>query len=166
MTCLYVHDEVITVPQIWRYGVFFGGNDISDTTREKEQAENLAELQALRDQFRKEHGLVEAEPEEEGDEEEEEESGDEEEEEESGDEEEGDEEGDLKPEIEYIEELGDPKYYTVSGTVVRVEYENGSSFILNYNSYDVKAVYNGETIEIDALGFVRIDSGKGEVKNG
>jgi len=49
------------------------------------------------------------------------------------------------------------KYLTTEGTVVRVEYEGGTSFILNYNSFAVKAVYNGTVYEIDSLGFVRID---------
>ncbi len=121
---------------------------------EKEQAENLAELQAKREQFRKEHGLVEEEaPEEDGEEDEEAPEEDGEEEEEAP---EDGEENVVGNEPEVIEGLGDPKYYTVSGTVVRVEYEGGASFILNYNSYDVKAIYNGETITIDALGFVRI----------
>ncbi len=49
------------------------------------------------------------------------------------------------------------RYETVSGSVVRVEYENGTSFIINYNSYDVTVEYGGETYEVEALNFVRID---------
>ena len=49
------------------------------------------------------------------------------------------------------------KYLTTEGTVVRVEYEGGTSFILNYNSFAVTAVYTGTVYEIDSLGFVRID---------
>lgn len=49
------------------------------------------------------------------------------------------------------------KYLTAEGTVVLVEYENGTSFILNYNSFDIEAEYNGETLEIGALDFVRVD---------
>ncbi len=49
------------------------------------------------------------------------------------------------------------KYETVSGSVVRVEYENGTSFIINYNSYDVTVTYGGETYEVEALNFVRVD---------
>ena len=52
--------------------------------------------------------------------------------------------------------LDEAKYRTESGTVVRVEYEGGISFILNYNSFDVVAKYNGQNIEIGALDFVRV----------
>jgi hypothetical protein len=48
------------------------------------------------------------------------------------------------------------KYTTTSGTVVRVEYEGGVNFLLNYNSFDITVKYNGQTYEIEALGFVRI----------
>lgn len=49
------------------------------------------------------------------------------------------------------------KYKTVSGSVVRVEYEGGVNFILNYNSYAITVEYDGQEYEIAALGFVRID---------
>lgn len=49
------------------------------------------------------------------------------------------------------------KYETVRGSVVRVEYENGTSFIINYNSYDITVEYGGETHEVEALNFIRID---------
>ena len=49
------------------------------------------------------------------------------------------------------------KYKTESGTVVRVEYEGGVNFILNYNSFDVTVEYDGVTYDIDSLNFVRID---------
>lgn len=49
------------------------------------------------------------------------------------------------------------RYETESGTVVRVEYETGVSFIINYNSYDVTVQYGGETYTVEALNFVRID---------
>ena len=48
------------------------------------------------------------------------------------------------------------KYTTTSGSVVRVEYEGGVNFLLNYNSFDITVEYNGQTYEIEALGFVRI----------
>ncbi len=38
--------------------------------------------------------------------------------------------------------------------IVRVEYENGEGFILNYNSYDITVVYDGNTYNIDSLGYV------------
>lgn len=49
------------------------------------------------------------------------------------------------------------KYETVRGSVVRVEYENGTSFIINYNSYDVTVEYGGETYEVEALNFIRMN---------
>lgn len=49
------------------------------------------------------------------------------------------------------------KYKTTIGSVVRVEYEGGVSFILNYNSYAITIEYNGQTYEIGALNFVRIN---------
>ena len=48
------------------------------------------------------------------------------------------------------------KYTTTSGSVVRVEYEGGVNFLLNYNSFDITVEYNGQTYELEALGFVRI----------
>lgn len=118
---------------------------------EKAESDRLADLKAKREALRKQLGLVDDEP-----------ADDDaaaDDDEEILDEEETDEgeESDVPvKEVEEIEGLGDPKYYTVSGTVVKVEYENGAAFILNYNSYDVKAIYNGETITIEGLSFVRI----------
>jgi hypothetical protein len=38
--------------------------------------------------------------------------------------------------------------------VVRVQYDNGEGFFLNYNSdYSVKIVYNGVSYEVPALGY-------------
>lgn len=37
--------------------------------------------------------------------------------------------------------------------VVRVEYENGEGFILNYNSFEIQVEYNGELYTVDALGY-------------
>jgi len=60
--------------------------------------------------------------------------------------------------VEEEEEIVVPeKYTTVSGSVVRVEYENGTNFILNYNSYDIHVKYDGTDYTIGALNFVRID---------
>ncbi len=50
------------------------------------------------------------------------------------------------------------KVATESGSVVRVGYENGASFIINYNSFDVEATFNGKTYPVEALGFIRIDN--------
>jgi len=49
------------------------------------------------------------------------------------------------------------KYTTTSGSIVRVEYEGGVNFILNYNSFDITVKYNGKTYDIPALGFVRFN---------
>ena len=38
--------------------------------------------------------------------------------------------------------------------VVRVEYENGEGFILNYNSYEIQVVYEGTTHTIPSLSYV------------
>lgn len=60
-------------------------------------------------------------------------------------------------EVEEEEEAVVPdKYKTTLGSIVRVEYEGGVSFILNYNSYDVTVNYNGTTYTVEGLGFVRI----------
>ncbi len=55
------------------------------------------------------------------------------------------------------EEIVPDKYKTVRGSIVRVEYEGGINFLLNYNSYAVTVEYDGQTYEIAGLGFVRID---------
>ncbi len=49
------------------------------------------------------------------------------------------------------------KYKTVSGTVVRVEYEGGVNFILNYNSFEIHVEYDGNTYTIPGLDFIRIN---------
>lgn len=49
------------------------------------------------------------------------------------------------------------KYKTTEGTVICVEYENGVKFILNFNSFDIKADLDGTEYNVDSLGFVRID---------
>ncbi|MBQ8589649.1 MAG: hypothetical protein IJ486_04270 [Firmicutes bacterium] len=49
------------------------------------------------------------------------------------------------------------KYATTSGSIVYVEYENGVSFILNYNSFDITTEVNGKTYTVEGMSFVRID---------
>ncbi len=49
------------------------------------------------------------------------------------------------------------KYKTTVGSVVRVEYEGDVNFLLNYNSFAVTVEYDGQTYEIDPLGFIRIN---------
>ncbi len=55
------------------------------------------------------------------------------------------------------EEVEDASMYqTESGTVVYVEYDNGTYFIINYNNYDIAAEgVNGEIINVGALDYVR-----------
>ncbi len=62
----------------------------------------------------------------------------------------------IEAEEEEEEEVAD-KYKTTVGTVVRVEYEGGVNFILNYNSFDITVEYEGQTYNIAGLDFVRID---------
>ena len=49
------------------------------------------------------------------------------------------------------------RYATESGSVVYVEYDNGVFFIINYNSYDIVLELDGETYNVPALDFVRVD---------
>lgn len=55
------------------------------------------------------------------------------------------------------EEVVLDKYKTVSGTVVRVEYEGGVNFILNYNSFEIHVEFDGTTYTIPGLDFIRIN---------
>ncbi|MBE6541392.1 MAG: hypothetical protein E7672_02980 [Ruminococcaceae bacterium] len=66
---------------------------------------------------------------------------------------------DEAPEISFLynEAKAKEKYLTTSGSIVRVEYEGGVNFILNYNSYDVTTEFDGETYTVPALRFIRID---------
>lgn len=47
----------------------------------------------------------------------------------------------------------DPKYTIPEGTVVHVAYDNGTSFVINYNSFDVLVNVNGADTVIKALSF-------------
>lgn len=49
------------------------------------------------------------------------------------------------------------KYATTSGSIVYVEYENGTAFILNYNSFDITTEVNGKTYTVDSMNFVKIN---------
>ncbi|MBR3639149.1 MAG: hypothetical protein IKN50_00925, partial [Clostridia bacterium] len=53
-------------------------------------------------------------------------------------------------------EIDTSKYEVTPGTVVVVEYEGGVKFLLNFNSFDVTAEYEGTEYTIGAMGFVRI----------
>ena len=49
------------------------------------------------------------------------------------------------------------KYETESGSVIRVEYEGGVNFLLNYNSFNVTVEFNGTTYELEPVSFIRFD---------
>ena len=59
--------------------------------------------------------------------------------------------------IEVDDSVIPEKYKTVSGSVVRVEYEGDVNFILNYNSHDIIVEFEGKSYTIPSLDFVRID---------
>lgn len=67
-----------------------------------------------------------------------------------------DEFGELVPDEEEEEEEAPDKYKTTRGSVVRVEYEGGVNFIINYNSFNIVVNYNGQKINIGPLSFERI----------
>ncbi len=46
------------------------------------------------------------------------------------------------------------KYLCDDGRIVRVEYEGGKSFILNYNNFEISVEYDGVTYSVDPLDFV------------
>lgn len=48
-----------------------------------------------------------------------------------------------------------------SGSVIRVVYENGTSFVINYNSFAVDATIDGENVNIEPLSYVELNSEKG-----
>lgn len=51
----------------------------------------------------------------------------------------------------------DTKYVVAEGTIVEVTYDNGTSFVINYNSFDVLVNIGGEDIVIKALSFDRFN---------
>jgi hypothetical protein len=51
------------------------------------------------------------------------------------------------------------KYTVDNGMIVKVTYDNGYSFILNYNIYSVTVSLDGETITVGELGYVVIKDG-------
>ena len=46
------------------------------------------------------------------------------------------------------------KYTSDDNSIVLVTYENGVSFILNYNNFDVTTVVDGITYKVDGYGYV------------
>lgn len=66
----------------------------------------------------------------------------------------------VAPEVEVTEEDDGYKYtkYTSDDNqIVLVTYEGGTSFILNYNDFEITTVVNGETYTVGGYGFVRIN---------
>ena len=62
--------------------------------------------------------------------------------------------------LEYNEELAlvESKYVVDNNRIVRVEYENGVNFYLNFNNYDVVIeLDNGESLQLEAEGFYRAE---------
>lgn len=48
------------------------------------------------------------------------------------------------------------KYTSDDGRIVKVTYEGGTAFILNYNNFDITVTDNGKTYTIGALDFVKV----------
>ena len=69
------------------------------------------------------------------------------------DEEETEEEEEI-PEYEYT------KYTDDSGSIVYVEFENGTFFLLNYNDYAVTVEFNGATYTLETYGGIKVVSGQ------
>ena len=63
------------------------------------------------------------------------------------------EEEEKEPEYEYT------KYTDDSGSIVYIEYENGTYFILNYNYYSVNVVFDGVTHTLARYGGVKVIPG-------
>jgi hypothetical protein len=59
---------------------------------------------------------------------------------------------------EKAEEI-DPKYSVQEGSIVKVTYEGGVSFILNYNNFAIDVTDGENTHRIDAYGYVRTERG-------
>lgn len=51
----------------------------------------------------------------------------------------------------------DSKYQTELGSIVKVEYDNGTAFFINYNAYDVVINYGGADTVVKALSFEKIN---------
>ncbi len=61
---------------------------------------------------------------------------------------------------EEVEEDVVNKYQSDDNKIAYVEYENGVAFLLNFNNYDVKTVYNGTTYTIGSYDYVVIGLAK------
>ena len=49
------------------------------------------------------------------------------------------------------------KYTSDDNSIVRVTYENGASFVLNYNNFDITTVVDGVTYKVDGYGYVKVN---------
>ncbi len=112
-------------------------------------AEKEARAERLAERLAEQYGIVDEEEEEV-------------EEEEEAETEEDEDNGGLNEFGEVIEEEEEEKevpakYATTSGSIVYVEYENGTGFILNYNSFDITTEVNGKTYTVDSMNFVKIN---------
>jgi len=60
--------------------------------------------------------------------------------------------------FEYKEFVYTDSVYTAvdDNTIVYMEYENGISFVLNYNLFDTRVEVDGVTYEVDAMSFIKI----------
>ena len=54
--------------------------------------------------------------------------------------------------------LVESKYIVDNNRIVKVTYENGAVFYLNFNNYDVVIEVNGESVTLDAEDFIRFDA--------
>ncbi len=61
---------------------------------------------------------------------------------------------------EYLKEMAlvESKYIVDNNRIVKVTYENGAVFYLNFNNYDVVIEVNGESVTLDAEDFIRFDA--------
>ena len=58
------------------------------------------------------------------------------------------------PEYEYT------KYTDDSGSIVYIEFDNGTFFLLNYNDYAVTVEFNGTTYTLETYGGIKVVSGQ------
>ena len=72
---------------------------------------------------------------------------------------EGEEETPVVPIPPVLNDYEYTKYTVDNGSIVKVTFDNGYSFILNYNNFDITVVDNDQTITIEKLGFVVIKDG-------
>ncbi len=57
---------------------------------------------------------------------------------------------------EVVEKYNYTKYTSDDGKIVKVSYDGGIAFILNYNNFAITVVDNGVTYTVDALGFAQV----------